>query len=80
MIVRQRGDGSAVERATRVLAAGCDVVLHCDGVLADMEAVAPVVPLPLTELLSMVPAAGMITLVPTILMPSLTICSKSFVD
>ena len=28
------------ERAARSLAAGCDVVLHCDGNLADMEAVA----------------------------------------
>jgi len=37
-------DGSAVERAGRVLAAGCDVVLHCDGTFADMAALVPVVP------------------------------------
>ena len=32
--------GSIGERSAAVLAAGCDVVLHCNGVLAEMEAVA----------------------------------------
>ncbi|MEO8651413.1 MAG: beta-N-acetylhexosaminidase [Hyphomicrobiaceae bacterium] len=32
--------GSVGESATAALAAGCDVVLHCNGVLAEMEAVA----------------------------------------
>ena len=32
--------GSFIQRAADSLAAGCDVVLHCDGNLTDMEAVA----------------------------------------
>jgi len=32
--------GSFAERTARALAAGCDVVLHCSGVLAEMEEVA----------------------------------------
>ncbi len=32
--------GTPGERARRAVAAGCDVVLHCDGRIADMEAVA----------------------------------------
>jgi beta-N-acetylhexosaminidase len=32
--------GSLGERTTAALAAGCDLVLHCNGVLAEMEAVA----------------------------------------
>jgi len=32
--------GTLAERARRALAAGCDVVLHCSGVLAEMEEVA----------------------------------------
>jgi beta-N-acetylhexosaminidase len=36
--------GPIKARAEAVLAAGCDVVLHCDGKLADMEAVASVTP------------------------------------
>lgn len=37
--------GTMEERARAVLAAGCDVVLHCSGVLAEMEAAAAVTPL-----------------------------------
>jgi beta-N-acetylhexosaminidase len=33
-------DGSLGERTRRALAAGCDLVLHCSGVLAEMEEVA----------------------------------------
>jgi beta-N-acetylhexosaminidase len=36
--------GPIKARAEAVLAAGCDVVLHCDGKRADMEAVASVTP------------------------------------
>ncbi len=32
--------GSYEQKTRRVLAAGCDLVLHCSGVLADMEKVA----------------------------------------
>lgn len=37
-------DGSLAERAGAVIAAGCDMALHCNGVLAEMEEVAGVVP------------------------------------
>lgn len=37
-------DGDMAERARAVLAAGVDVVLHCNGVLEEMRAVASVVP------------------------------------
>jgi beta-N-acetylhexosaminidase len=36
--------GTPAERSRAALAAGCDVVLHCNGVLAEMEAVAAAVP------------------------------------
>ena len=36
--------GSLAERTRAALAAGCDIVLHCNGELAEMEAVAGVVP------------------------------------
>jgi beta-N-acetylhexosaminidase len=36
--------GTLAERSTAALAAGCDVVLHCNGDLAEMSAVAGVVP------------------------------------
>ena len=36
--------GSLPERATEALAAGCDIVLHCNGALAEMEALATVCP------------------------------------
>jgi beta-N-acetylhexosaminidase len=36
--------GSMAERATAVIASGCDVVLHCSGNLAEMRAVASAVP------------------------------------
>jgi beta-N-acetylhexosaminidase len=36
--------GSLAERTHAALAAGCDIVLHCNGELAEMEAVAGVVP------------------------------------
>jgi beta-N-acetylhexosaminidase len=32
--------GSLVERARDALAAGCDVILHCNGTLAERQAVA----------------------------------------
>lgn len=37
--------GTMEERAQAVLAAGCDVVLHCNGKLSQMEAVAAVTPM-----------------------------------
>jgi beta-N-acetylhexosaminidase len=40
--------GSLAERTAAVIAAGCDVVLHCNGDLAEMEAVAADTP-PLSE-------------------------------
>ncbi|WP_448581065.1 glycoside hydrolase family 3 N-terminal domain-containing protein, partial [Thermaurantiacus sp.] len=40
----QPGGGSMAGRAAGVLAAGCDVALHCSGDLAEMEAVASAVP------------------------------------
>lgn len=40
--------GSLPERTAAVIAAGCDVVLHCNGDLAEMEAVAAAAP-PLSE-------------------------------
>jgi beta-N-acetylhexosaminidase len=36
--------GTFAERATATLAAGCDVVLHCSGTLAEMHEIAAVVP------------------------------------
>lgn len=36
--------GSMAQRAARSIAAGCDVVLHCSGVLAESQAVAAAVP------------------------------------
>jgi beta-N-acetylhexosaminidase len=36
--------GTPAEVANRVLSAGCDTVLHCNGVLADMKTVAAVLP------------------------------------
>jgi beta-N-acetylhexosaminidase len=36
--------GSMEARARSVLAAGCDVVLHCSGALKEMEAVAAATP------------------------------------
>lgn len=36
--------GSLGERATAALEAGCDLVLHCNGVMAQMQEVAPVCP------------------------------------
>lgn len=33
--------GALSDRAARAIAAGCDLVLHCSGVLAEMEAVVP---------------------------------------
>jgi beta-N-acetylhexosaminidase len=41
-------DGRPAERASAALAAGCDVVLHCNAVLDEMRAIAAAVP-PLTE-------------------------------
>jgi beta-N-acetylhexosaminidase len=40
--------GTGAERAVAVLEAGCDVVLHCNGKLDEMRALAPVVP-PLSD-------------------------------
>ncbi|GEO36007.1 glycosyl hydrolase [Skermanella aerolata] len=40
--------GTVAERAVAVLEAGCDVVLHCNGKLDEMQALAPIVP-PLTD-------------------------------
>ncbi len=37
--------GSMTERTTRSLAAGCDVVLHCNGDMAEMEEIAACTPL-----------------------------------
>ncbi|MGI9407034.1 MAG: beta-N-acetylhexosaminidase [Hyphomicrobiaceae bacterium] len=37
-------DGDMRDRTARVLAAGCDVALHCNGDMAEMEAVASVAP------------------------------------
>jgi len=39
--------GSLAERTRRALASGCDLALHCNGVLAEMEEVADAAP-PLT--------------------------------
>lgn len=36
--------GTLAERATAALSAGCDLVLHCNGVMAQMHEVAPVCP------------------------------------
>lgn len=36
--------GSPRERAERAIAAGCDIVLHCNGVLDEMREVADAVP------------------------------------
>jgi len=36
--------GSLAERTCAALAAGCDIVLHCNGELAEMEAVASAAP------------------------------------
>jgi beta-N-acetylhexosaminidase len=36
--------GSVGESSTAVLAAGCDLVLHCNGVMAEMEQVAAACP------------------------------------
>jgi len=36
--------GSLAQRTRAVLAAGCDIVLHCNGELAEMEAVASEAP------------------------------------
>ena len=41
-------EGSLAERTRRALAAGCDLALHCNGVLAEMEEVADAAP-PLTR-------------------------------
>jgi beta-N-acetylhexosaminidase len=37
-------DGSLAERARRAVEAGCDLVLHCNGVMAEMVEIAAVVP------------------------------------
>ena len=36
--------GTPTEVAQKIIAAGCDTVLHCSGILADMIAVAPAIP------------------------------------
>ena len=41
--------GSVAERSAASLAAGCDLVLHCNGEMADMEAVAEVCPVMLAK-------------------------------
>jgi beta-N-acetylhexosaminidase len=40
--------GSLAENAAATLAAGCDLTLHCSGVMAEMREIVPVVP-PLTD-------------------------------
>ncbi len=40
--------GSLAENAAATLAAGCDLTLHCSGIMAEMQEIAPVVP-PLTD-------------------------------
>lgn len=37
-------DGTHEERATRALTAGCDLILHCSGVMETMQEIAPVLP------------------------------------
>jgi beta-N-acetylhexosaminidase len=44
-------DGTLGERSRRALAAGCDVVLHCNGDMAEMREIAEVVP-PLSDVSS----------------------------
>jgi beta-N-acetylhexosaminidase len=36
--------GSLAERSSAAIAAGCDLVLHCNGNMAEMQAVAAAVP------------------------------------
>ncbi len=43
-LAAQPGAGAMGERAARAIAAGCDLVLHCSGNLAEMEEVAGAVP------------------------------------
>ena len=43
-ISMQALDGDVASRCERALAAGCDIILHCNGELAEMKAVADVVP------------------------------------
>ena len=49
--------GSIAERTRAALAAGCDLVLHCNGELAEMEAVAGAAPLLAGEALRRADAA-----------------------